>query len=302
MVRFIDEHRHVAGVESICKHLPIAPSTYYSAKQEQTDPDRRSARRKRDDLLGPEIQRVYKSNYEVYGARKVWAQLLREGMVVARCTVERLMRHMGLQGVVRGKVKRTTIPSDRDPRPLDLVNRQFRASRPNQLWVADFTYVATWAGFVYVAFVIDVFSRMIVGWRVSTSMNADLTLDALEQALWARQVKENLIHHSDRGSQYLAIRYSDRLIEAGVEASVGSVGDAYDNAMAETVNGLYKTELIHKRGPWRSLEAVEYATLDWVHWFNNIRLLEPIGYVPPAEFEDAYYTGLGDLSEAAELR
>ena len=302
MIRFIDEHRHAAGVESICKHMPIAPSTYYTAKREQADPDRRSARRKRDDLLGPEIQRVYKANYEVYGVRKIWAQLLREDMTVARCTVERLMRGMGLQGVVRGKAKRTTIPSVNDPRPLDLVNRQFRASRPNQLWVADFTYVATRAGFVYVAFVIDVFSRMIVGWRVSPSMNADLTLDALEQALWARQVKENLIHHSDRGSQYLAIRYSDRLIEAGVEASVGSVGDAYDNAMAETVNGLFKTELIHRRGPWRSLDAVEFATLEWVHWFNNIRLLEPIGYVPPAEFENAYYTGLRALPEAAGLR
>jgi len=291
MVAFIDEHREVQGVESICKTLPIAPSTYYEQKSKQANPEKRSTRQKCDANLQEAIRRVWDSNFSVYGARKVWHQLRREGYEVARCTVERLMRQMGIHGVVRGKKKRTTIASDKDIRPLDLVRREFHADRPNQLWVADFTYVATWAGFVYVAFVIDVFSRMIVGWRAARSMTAELTLDALEQALWARKVKGNLIHHSDRGSQYLAIRYSERLIEAGINASVGSVGDGYDNAMAETINGLFKTEVIYRRGPWRGLDAVEYATLEWVDWFNNRRLLEPIGNIPPAEFEKAYYTG-----------
>jgi len=290
MVAFIDEHRATQGVESLCSELPIAPSTYFATKAEQEDGDKRSQRRKRDEALQAEIQRVWDDNFQVYGVRKVWHQLKREGFRVARCTIERLMHQMGLQGAVRGRSKRTTVASDKDPRPLDLVQRAFTAHRPNQLWVADFTYVATWSGFVYVAFVIDVYSRMIVGWRAATSMSAELTLDALEQALWARRVKEKLIHHSDKGSQYLSIRYSDRLKEAGVEASVGSTGDAYDNAMAETVNGLFKTEVIRKRGPWRGLESVEFATLEWVHWFNNIRLLEPIGNIPPAEFEKAYYT------------
>jgi len=247
------------------------------------------------------ILRVWDANFMVYGARKVWIELKREGRSVARCTVERLMRVMGLQGVVRGKAKRTTIARDGDPRPLDLVKRNFTATRPNQLWVADFTYVATWAGFVFVAFIIDVFSRMIVGWRVAKSMSADLTLDALEQALWARKVNEPLIHHSDRGSQYLSIRYSDRLVEAGVEASVGSVGDAYDNALAETINGLFKTEVIRKGGPWKGLEGVEYATLKWVDWFNNRRLLSSIGDIPPVELEKAYYTGLEVMPKAAGL-
>lgn len=291
MVAFIDEHRESQGVESLCSELPIAPSTYFATKAGQEDGDKRSQRRKRDEALQAEIQRVWDDNFQVYGVRKVWHQLKREGFRVARCTIERLMHQMGLQGAVRGRTKRTTVASDKDQRPLDLVKREFTAHRPNQLWVADFTYIATWSGFVYVAFVIDVYSRMIVGWRAATSMSAELTLDALEQALWARRVKEKLIHHSDRGSQYLSIRYSDRLKDAGVEASVGSVGDAYDNAMAETVNGLYKTEVIRKRGPWRGLESVEFATLEWVHWFNNIRLLEPIGNIPPAEFEKAYYTG-----------
>lgn len=290
MVAFIDEHRDGQGVESICKTLPIAPSTYYEQKAKRADPMKRSSRQKRDATLRDAIKRVWEVNYSVYGVRKVWHQLKREGYEVARCTVERLMHQMGLQGVVRGKKKRTTIASDKDIRPLDLVRREFHADRPNQLWVADFTYVATWAGFVFVAFVIDVFSRMIVGWRAARSMTAELTLDALEQALWARKVKGNLIHHSDRGSQYLAIRYSDRLIEAGIRASVGSVGDGYDNAMAETINGLFKAEVIHRCGPWRNLDAVEYATLEWVDWFNNRRLLEPIGNIPPAEFEKAYYT------------
>jgi putative transposase len=302
MVAFIDEHREVAGVESICSELPIAPSTYYDHKVAQADPAKLSPRRRRDESLRDEIRRVWEENFKVYGARKVWRQLAREGHHVARCTIERLMRQMGLQGAIRGKTKRTTVPSDRDPRPLDLVKRVFHATRPNQLWVADFTYVATWSGFVFVAFVIDVFSRMIVGWRAARSMSADLTLDALEQALWARKVKGDLVHHSDKGSQYLAIRYSERLTEAGIKASVGSVGDAYDNALAETINGLFKTEVIRKRGPWKGLEAVEYATLEWVSWFNTRRLLEPIGNVPPAEFENAYYTQQQGLAVGAGLK
>jgi len=301
MVAFIDEHRTGQGVEPICKALPIAPSTYYEHKAKESDPEKLSPRRQRDRTLREAIKRVWENNFSVYGTRKVWHQLKREGYEVARCTVERLMRQMGLQGVVRGKKKRTTIASDQDIRPLDLVRREFHADRPNQLWVADFTYVATWAGFVYVAFVIDVFSRMIVGWRAARSMTAELTLDALEQALWARKVKGNLIHHSDRGSQYLAIRYSERLIEAGISASVGSVGDGYDNAMAETINGLFKAEVIYARGPWRGLEAVEYSTLEWVDWFNNRRLLEPIGNIPPAELEKAYYTRQDGLAVGAGL-
>ena len=291
MVAFIDDHRQAEGVESICKELPIAPATYYAYKVVQADPAKQSPRRRRDEALRTEIRRVWEDNFEVYGAKKVWHQLKREGQRVARCTVERLMREMGIHGVVRGKQKRTTVASDHDQRPLDLVRRAFHAERPNQLWVADFTYVATWTGFVYVAFVIDVFARMIVGWRSTRSMSADLTLDALEQALWARRIKGTLIHHSDRGSQYIAIRYSERLKDAGIDPSVGSVGDAYDNALAETINGLFKAEVIRRRGPWKNLEAVEYATLEWVDWFNNKRLLEPIGNVPSAEFEKAYYAG-----------
>jgi transposase InsO family protein len=289
MVSFIDEHRSKYGVESICTQLPIAPSMYYEHKARQAEPARLPERVRRDSELSLEIQRVYAENFEVYGARKVWRQLHREEFDVARCTVERLMRSMGLQGVVRGKRCRTTIADDSADRPLDRVNRQFYAVRPNQLWVADFTYVATWAGFVYVAFVVDVFARRIVGWRVARSMHTDLVLDALEQALWARSTPQGLIHHSDRGSQYLSIRYSERLAEVGIEPSVGSIGDSYDNALAETIIGLYKTEIIHRRGPWRTLDAVEYATLGWVDWFNNRRLLESIGNVPPAELEMAYY-------------
>jgi len=289
MVAFIDEHRQDVGVAPICEVLPIAPSTYYEHKSLDVDPDKRSARAKRDGELKGDIKRVWEENKSAYGPRKVWRQLAREGYRVARCTVERLMRQMGLHGVVRGATKRTTIASDRDPKPLDLVKRVFHADRPNQLWVADFTYVATWVGFVYVAFVIDVFSRMIVGWRAAKAMTTDLTLDALEQALWARKVKGNLIHHSDHGSQYLSIRYTERLAEAGVTPSVGTVGDGYDNALAETINGLFKAEVIYRDGPWKGLEAVELATLDWVDWFNTKRLLEPIGYIPPAEFEQLYY-------------
>jgi len=231
---------------------------------------------------------------QVYGADKVWKQLNREGIVVARCTVERLMRRLGLRGVIRGKVVRTTLPDAKAPCPLDRVNRVFQAERPNQLWVADFTYVSTWQGWLYVAFVIDVFARRIVGWRVSSSMRTDFVLDALEQALYARQPDRNdtLIHHSDRGSQYVSIRYTERLAEAGIEPSVGSKGDSYDNALAETINGLYKAELIHRRAPWKSKESVELATLEWVAWFNNHRLMEPLGYIPPAEAEANYYRQL----------
>jgi len=289
MVAFIDAHRDEYGVEPICEQLPIAPSTYYEMKARQAAPARLPARTRRDGELKAEIGRVHAANFGVYGARKVWRQLGREDITAARCTVERLMRSLGLRGVVRGRRCRTTIADDSAQRPLDRVQRVFRACRPDELWVADFTYVATWGGFVYVAFVIDVFARRIIGWRVARSMRADLVLDALEQALWARGEARGAIHHSDRGSQYLSIRYTERLAEAGVEPSVGSVGDSYDNAMAESIIGLYKTELIEQRGPWRSLDAVEYATLAWVHWFNHQRLLEPIGNVPPAEFEAEYH-------------
>lgn len=239
----------------------------------------------------PQIQRVWQTNMQVYGADKVWRQLNREGVAVARCTVERLMRQQGLQGVRRGKAMRTTVPDPKVPCPLDRVNRQFRAERPNQLWVSDFTYVSTWQGWVYVAFVVDVFSRRIVGWRQSSSMHTEFVLDALEQALYDRKPgqAQGLVHHSDRGSQYLSIRYSERLAEAGIESSVGSKGDSYDNALAETINGLYKAEVIHRRGPWKTKQAVELATLEWVAWFNHHRLMEPLGYVPPAEFEANYH-------------
>lgn len=300
MVRFIDDHRAGYGVESICRFLEIAPSTYYAAKAVQADPTRRSARAQRDDVLRGEIQRVYAAQKQLYGARKVAKQLGREGVRVARCTVERLMRELGLRGVVRGARIRTTVPGLVAERPLDLVQRQFRATRPNQLWVADFTYVATWRGFVYVAFVIDVFSRRIVGWRASATMRTDLALDALEQAIYDRRPDASLVHHSDRGVQYLAIRYTERLAEAGIEASVGSRGDSYDNALAESVIGLFKTEVIRQQGPWRGLEHVEYATLDWVHWFNTERLLEPLGYLPPAEFEAQYLsTPTAQVTQAA---
>jgi transposase InsO family protein len=239
----------------------------------------------------PHIQRIWETNLRVYGADKVWKQMNREDLAVARCTVERLMRRAGLQGVMRGKVIRTTFSDANAPCPRDRVHRQFHAERPNQLWVSDFTYVSTWQGWLYVAFVIDVFARRIVGWRVSTSMHTDFVLDALEQALYARQPERDarLIHHSDRGSQYVSIRYSERLAEAGIEPSVGSKGDSYDNALAETINGLYKAELIHRRAPWKTRESVELATLEWVAWFNHHRLMEPLGYIPPAEAEANYY-------------
>lgn len=289
MIEFIDQQRKTHGVESICAELPIAPSTYYRYKYLEANPEYRCARVKRDEALKPEIERVYEENLRVYGARKVWKQLNRENIVVARCTVERLMHAQGLEGVRRGKPCRTTIPDELADKPLDLVNRDFSAERPNQLWVADITYVATWSGFVYVAFVVDVFSRYIVGWRVLKSLQTDIVMDALEQALWARGKPHGVTHHSDRGSQYLSIKYTERLSEAGFKASVGSVGDSYDNALAETINGLYKAEIIHKRGPWKGQNDVEQATLTWVEWFNNRRLLEPIGDIPPMEFEKLYY-------------
>jgi putative transposase len=288
MIMFIDQYRSIYGVEPICCVLPIAPSTYHRHKDLERNPDKRSYRARRDESLEVEIRRVWDENLKVYGARKVWKQLNREWIFVARCTVERLMRKLGLEGIRRGRRCRTTISSDRSDRPLDLVNRQFIATAPNQLWVADITYVATWSGFVYVAFVIDVFSRFIVGWRVMKSMRTDLVLDALEQALWARGKPKGVIHHSDRGSQYLSIRYSERLTEAGFNASVGSVGDSYDNAMAESINALYKAEVIHHQSPWRGLDNVEQATLTWVDWFNNRRILQSLGDRPPAEYELMY--------------
>jgi len=292
MVTFIDDHRKTYGVEPICRVLPIAPSTYFRHKAAQRDPRKRSARAQHDEVLRAIIRRIWEANHRVYGPRKVWKQMGREGLHEARCRVRRLMREMGLAGAVRGRAWTTTTESPPNAeRPTDLVDRHFTATRPNQLWVADFTYVATWRGFVYVAFVIDVFARRIVGWRVSASLRADFVLDALDQAIYERCGEEvgDLIHHSDRGSQYLAMRYTERLADAGIEPSIGSRGDAYDNALAESVIGLFKTEVIRLKGPWRHLEAVEFATLDWVDWFNHRRLLEPIGYLPPAEYEARYH-------------
>ena len=292
MIAFIDKHREVYGVEPICRLLPIAPSTYYEHLARRRDPSRRSVREQRDERLSREIRRIWSENFQVYGARKIWRQLRREGSDVARCTVERLMRRLGFAGAVRGKRIRTTRPDPGAPCPLDRVQRVFHAPWPNALWLSDFTYVATWRGFAYVAFVIDAYARRIVGWRVSTSMTTPLVLDALEQALWDRRPGDDggLVHHSDRGSQYLSIKYSERLAEAGVEPSVGAVGDSYDNALAETVIGLFKTEVIHRRGPWKGFEAVEHATLEWVDWFNNRRLLSSIGYRSPADAEARYWS------------
>jgi len=300
MISFVDAYRDDHGVEPICRVLAIAPSTYHAHAARRAKPETAPARVKRDTLLSVEIKRVFNENFQVYGVRKVWRQLLREGYDVARCTVTRLMKKMALQGVIRGRRVRTTVSDKATPCPLDHVNRRFRAPRPNMLWVSDFTYVATWTGFVYVAFVIDAYARRIVGWRVSRSAHAGFVLDALEQALHDRKpVSGALVHHSDRGVQYVSIKYTERLVEAGLVPSVGSVGDSYDNALAETINGLYKAEVIHRRGPWRSLEAVEYATLEWVDWFNNRRLLEPIGHVPPAEAEAAYYAALEEPAALA---
>jgi putative transposase len=285
MIAYIDRHKDRFGVEPICRVLPIAPSTYHHARRRPP-----SARAVRDARLKVEIRRIHQDNFGVYGARKVWRQLHREGVAVARCTVERLMGELHLEGVRRGKARRTTTPDQAAGRPADLVERNFSATRPNQLWVADLTYVATWSGFVYVALVVDAFSRFLVGWQASRSLRTDLALDALEMAIWRRQAQlEGLVHHSDRGSQYLAIRYTERLAEAGAVTSVGSRGDSYDNALAETIIGLYKTELVRRRSPWKGLDEVEYATLEWVDWFNHRRLLAPIGYVPPAVFEAAFH-------------
>jgi len=301
MIAFIDDHRGAYGVEPICEVLPIAPSTYHAHAARRRDPAKLSTRARRDAALKEEIRRVFEENFGVYGARKVWRQLRRERQEVARCTVARLMKAMGLQGVIRGRTVRTTVSDKAAPCPLDRVNRQFRSPRPNALWVSDFTYVATWAGFVYVAFVIDTYARRIVGWRASRTAHAGFVLDALEQALHDRRPVRGggLVHHSDRGVQYVSIKYTERLAQAGVEPSVGSVGDSYDNALAETINGLYKAEVIHRRGPWRNFEAVEFATLQWVDWFNNRRLLEPIGNIPPAEAEQRYYEALRKMPLAA---
>jgi putative transposase len=301
MIAFIDDQREAYGVEPICQVLPIAPSTYYDHAAKRRDLTKQSARAKRDAALKVEVRRVFDENFQVYGVRKIWRQLQRESFDVARCSVSRLMRQMGLQGVVRGKPIRTTVSNKAAPCPLDRVNRQFHAPAPNALWLADFTYVATWQGFVYVAFIIDAFARRIIGWRVSRLARTDFVLDALEQALYDRRPirQGGLVHHSDRGAQYVSIRYSERLVEAGIEPSVGSVGDSYDNALAETIHGLFKAEVIHRRGPWRNAEAVEFATLEWVDWFNHRRLLEPIGNIPPAEAEARYYAQTESLAMAA---
>ena len=299
MIAFIDANRDRYGVEPICKTLPIAPSTYFAHSARQRRPETAAPRVKRDAKLSGEIRRVFHENFGVYGVRKVWRQLKREGLNIARCTVERLMRTMGLQGVIRGKPHRTTISNKTAPCPMDRVGRKFKAPAPNLLWVADFTYVPTWSGFVYVAFIIDVFARKIVGWRASRTAHAGFVLDALEQAVHQRRPSSGLVHHSDRGGQYLSIAYTERLAEAGIEPSVGSVGDSYDNALAETINGLFKAEVIWRKGPWRSMEAVEYATLEWVDWYNNRRILEPIGYVTPAEAEATYYAETAESVMAA---
>jgi putative transposase len=285
-VAFVDQHRQRWGVEPICRVLQVAPSTYYGAK---TRPP--SARALRDEELKAEVGRVHQDNFDVYGVEKVWRQLNREGIAVGRDRVQRLMRDLGLAGVVRGKKLRTTLPEDVGQRPADLVDRQFVAAAPNRLWVADLTYVSTWSGFAYTAFIVDAFSRYIVGWRVSTTLRADLALDALEMAIWARQPKaeDGLVHHSDRGVQYLSIRYTERLAEAGAVTSVGSRGDSYDNALAETVMGLYKTELIRRRGPWRTAEQLELATAKWVDWWNHRRLHGAADNLPPAEYESLYH-------------
>jgi putative transposase len=294
-VSFIDGHRDRWGVEPICRVLQVAPSIYYAARSRPP-----SARALRDAELKVKIRRVYDANFQVYGARKVWRQLGREGIPVGRDRVARLMGELGICGVVRGKPRRTTTPAATADRPADLVERDFSAPAPNRLWVADLTYVATWAGFAYVAFVVDAFSRMIVGWRVATSLRAELALDALEMAVWARQGDlDDLVHHSDRGSQYLSVRYTERLAEEGAVASVGSRGDSYDNALAETVNGLYKAELIRRQGPWRGSEQVELATLSWVQWWNQRRLHGAIGDIPPAEYEAIYYRRQQEPKEVA---
>ena len=301
MIAFIEESRDALGVEPICRALQFAPSTYYERRAIALDPGRASARAKSDAALSVKIDKAWADNRKLYGARKVWHVLLREGEDVARCTVERLMRSLGIKGVMRGKKVITTNPDTSLPCPDDKVNRLFKADRPNKLWVSDFTYVPTWSGTVYVAFVIDVFARRIVGWRTSTSMKTQFVLDALEQAIWQRKTPDNkeLVHHSDRGSQYLSIKYTERLAEADIDLSVGTVGDAYDNALAECVIGLFKTEVINQIGPWKSMREVEWETLKWVDWYNNRRLLGPIGYITPAEAEETFYASLNTLDMVA---
>jgi len=297
VIAYIDSHRSRFGVEPICSVLQFAPRTYFAAKARPL-----STRAVRDGELRPAIERVHRENFSVYGVDKIWAQLNREGVEVARCTIARLMRDLGLRGVIRGKPRYTTVAGDEADRPRDLVDRSFVACAPNRLWVADLTYVRTWSGFVYVAFITDVYSRMIVGWQASRSLRSDLALDALEQAIWVRsrpgQRLQELVHHSDRGVQYLSIRYTERLAETGAVNSVGSKGDSYDNALAETMIGLYKTELVRNRGPWRGLEDLEYATLEWVDWFNHRRLFEAHGQIPPAEYEAIYYRQKGSGQQA----
>ena len=301
MITYIDAHRHRFGVEPICSALQFAPRTYYAAKAR-----RPSARSLRDAELKPAVVRVHRENFGVYGVDKVWAQLNREGVRVARCTVARLMRDLGMRGAVRGKPKATTVADNAADRPRDLVDRSFRVGAPNRLWVADLTYVCTWSGFVYVAFITDVYSRMIVGWQASRSLRSDLALDALEQAIWARSGNghrlDELVHHSDRGVQYLSIRYTERLAQTGAANSVGSRGDSFDNALAETINGLYKTELVRNRGPWRGLDDLELATLEWVDWFNHRRLFEAHGQIPPAEFEAIHYRHQTTSGQQAETQ
>ena len=301
MIDFIEESREALGVEPICRALQFAPSTYYDRRAIARDPDRASLRAKLDAALSLKIDAAWENNRKLYGARKIWHVLRRDGENVARCTVERLMHTLGIKGVVRGKRVITTNPDTSQPCPDDKVNRLFKAERPNKLWVSDFTYVPTWSGTVYVAFVIDVFARRIVGWRVSTSMTTKFVLDALDQAIWQRKTPDNksLVHHSDRGSQYLSIKYTERLAAAEIDLSVGTVGDAYDNALAECVVGLFKTEVINQIGPWKSMREVEWETLKWIDWYNNRRLLGPIGYITPAEAEEAFYANLNTLDMVA---
>ena len=301
MTAFIEEHREMHGVEPICRTLQFAPATYHDRRAIVRDAERASARAKSDAALSLKIDGAWRDNRKLYGARKIWHVLRREGEDVARCTVERLMRSLEIKGAVRGKKIVTTNPDTSQPCPDDKVNRLFKADRPNKLWVSDFTYVPTWSGTVYVAFVIDVFARRIVGWRASTSMKTQFVLDALDQAIWQRKMPDNkaLIHHSDRGSQYLSIKYTERLAEAEIDLSVGTVGDAYDNALAECVIGLFKTEVINQIGPWKSMREVEWETLKWVDWYNNRRLLAPIGYIPPAEAEETFYANVTKIDTVA---
>lgn len=301
MTAFIERHRAVFGVGPICRVLGIAPSTFYALKAIERDPELASARAKRDKSDETAIKSVFEASRGRYGARKIWHVRRREGRDIARCTVERLMRAMQIEGVVRGRQVVTTNPGAAQPCPDDKVNRAFVARMPNQLWVSDFTYVSSWQGTVYVAFVIDVFARKIVGWRVSTSMNTGFVLDALNQAICQRAPSEadKLIHHSDRGSQYLSIKYTERLAEAGIDTSVGSVGDSYDNALAETIIGLFKTEVINFLGPWKSVGQAEWETLKWVDWYNTERLQSAIGYVTPQEKEEAFFPDLNAKEKAA---